>query len=64
MSHRGFSIARNLRTIPKSGLKIETIPLPVHRKDATDKGKKLLALGDAAGGTERPLVYLDIGCSA
>lgn len=61
MSHRGFSIARNLRTIPKSGLKVEAYRLPVHRKDASDEGKKLLAIGDCNAGQSRPHVYLDIG---
>lgn len=60
MSHRGFSIARNLRTLPKSGLTIDPTPIAVFRKDATDKGEKLLAIGDASGHS-RPLVYLDIG---
>lgn len=60
MSHRGFSIARNLRTIPKSGLKVENYYQPVHRKDATDEGVKLLAIGDTSGHS-RPQVYLDIG---
>lgn len=60
MSHRGFSIARNLRTIPKSGLKVDSMALPVHRKDASDEGSRLLAIGDA-NGSARPRVYLDIG---
>lgn len=60
MSHRGFSIARNLRTIPKSGLKVDSTPLPIHRKDASDEGSRLLAIGDA-GGNSRPHVYLDVG---
>jgi peptidylprolyl isomerase len=60
MSHRGFSIARNLRTIPKKGLQVDAMPLPVHRKDATQNGKRLLALGDANGAAARPHVYLDV----
>lgn len=60
MSHRGFSIARNLRTIPKSGLTCDAVPLPQFRKDATENGKRLLAIGDTSGAS-RPHVYLDIG---
>jgi len=60
MSNKGFSIARNLRTIPKSGLKVEACILPVHRKDSTDKGQKLKAIGDSSAGHARPHVYLDI----
>lgn len=60
MSHRGFSIARNLRTIPKKGLTVDAIRIPVHRKDATENGKRLLAIGDSGAGADRPRVYLDI----
>lgn len=60
MSHRGFSIARNIRTIPKGGMKIISSSEPIFRKDASDEDARLLAIGDANVTASRPRVFIDV----